>query len=142
MHCQKKVLSLVAHVLGKSELQEWCDLYVHNLREAIRKFMVNFLVGEPIFAHVKFVALSFVSLLCYVFMNVCRFLFMHVRLVLEGGLANQYDMVWATCMHGMGVMMSFVVPSIVSESTLSVPLICVRVLTFLLVIMCRNKVTC
>ena len=29
---------------------------------------------------------------------------MHVRLVLEGGLANLYGVVWATCMCGMGVM--------------------------------------
>ena len=29
---------------------------------------------------------------------------MHVRLVLEGGLANLYGVVWATCMRSMGVM--------------------------------------
>ena len=52
-------------------------------------------------------ALSFVSLLCYVLMNVCRFLIMHVRLVLEGGLTNLYGMVWATCMRGMSVVVPF-----------------------------------
>ena len=41
----------------------------------------------------NFMVASFVSLLCYVSMNVCRFLIMYVRLVLEGGLANLYGMV-------------------------------------------------
>ena len=61
---------------------------------------------------------SFVSLLCCV-MNVCRFLIMPVRLVLEGGLANLYGMVWATCMCGMGVKVPFEVPSIANESAMS-----------------------
>ena len=68
-------------------------------------------------------ATSFVSLLCYVFMNVCRFLIMHVRLVLEGGFANLYGMVWATCMHDMGAMVPFEVPSFASESAMSFPLL-------------------
>ena len=48
--------------------------------------MVNFFIGEPLSAYLNFMALSFVSLLCYVFMNACRFLIMLGRLVLEGGL--------------------------------------------------------
>ena len=68
-------------------------------------------------------ATSFVNLLCYVFMNVCRFLIMHVRLVLEGGLANLHGMVWATCMHSMGVMVPFEMPSIASKLAMLVPLI-------------------
>ena len=66
---------------------------------------------------------SFVILLCYVSMSVCRFLVMPVRLVLEGGLANLYCMVWATCMSGMGVMVPFEVPSIANELAMSFPLI-------------------
>ena len=64
-------------------------------------------------------AAYFVSLLCNVFMNICRFLIMHVRLLLEGGLANLYGMVWATCMRSMGVMVPFEVPSIAIESAMS-----------------------
>ena len=44
---------------------------------------------------------------------------MHVTLVLQGGLANLYDMVWATCMRGMGVMVPFKVPSFAIESAMS-----------------------
>jgi hypothetical protein len=57
---------------------------------------------------------------------------MHVRLVLEGGLANLYGMVCAICMHGMGVMVPFEVPSIVSESAVSFPFILVWALPFLI----------
>ena len=74
-------------------------------------------------AYVNFMALTFVSILCSIFMNVCRFFIVLVRLVLEGGLANLYGMVWATCMHGMGVMVSFEVLSFASESAMSFPLI-------------------
>ena len=42
------------------------------------------------FAYVNFMALSFVSLLCSIFMNVCRLIIMHVRLVRKGGLAYLY----------------------------------------------------
>jgi lipoprotein signal peptidase len=55
------------------------------------------------------------------FLNACKFLIMYVRLVLEGGLTNLYDMVWATCVHDMGVMVPFEVPSAASESTMSFP---------------------
>ena len=48
---------------------------------------------------------------------------MHVRLVLGGGLANLYGMVCATCMHGMGIMVPFEVPSIANESAMSFPFI-------------------
>ena len=48
---------------------------------------------------------------------------MLVRLVLEGGLANLYGMVWATCMCGMAVMVPFEVPSSANESAMSFPLI-------------------
>ena len=48
---------------------------------------------------------------------------MHVRLVLEGGLANLYGMVWATCMCCMDVMVPFEVPSIASELAMLFPLI-------------------
>ena len=68
-------------------------------------------------------AASFVSLLSYVFMNVCRFFIMYVRLVLEGGLGNLNGMVCSTCLRGMGVMVPFEVPSIASESAMSFPLI-------------------
>ena len=64
-------------------------------------------------------AASLVSLLCYVYMNGCRFLIMYVMLVLEGGLANIYGMVWATYMRNMGVLMPFEVPSIASEWAMS-----------------------
>ena len=79
----------------------------------------------------NFIVASFVSLLCYVLVNVCRFHIMLVRLVREGGLANLYGMVCATCMRGMGVMVPFEVPSIASESAMSFPLIHVWALTFL-----------
>ena len=67
--------------------------------------MVNSLIGDStiFFTNANFVALSFVSLLCIVAMNACKFIIMHVRLVFEGGLANLYDMVWTTCMHGTRV---------------------------------------
>ena len=39
------------------------------------------------FAYVNFMALSFVSLLCFIFMNVCRLIIMPIRLVLKGGLS-------------------------------------------------------
>jgi hypothetical protein len=49
------------------------------------------------------VAIAFVSRLCYVLKYDCRFLIMHVNLVLEGCLASQCGMAWATCMWGIGV---------------------------------------
>jgi hypothetical protein len=60
----------------------------------------------------------------------------------EGGLANLYGMVCATCMRGMGVMVPFEVPSIASELAMSFPLIHVWALTFWIVILCRNHVMC
>jgi hypothetical protein len=51
---------------------------------------VIFLIGKP-FSHICEFYGCF--LLCYVLMNVWRFLIMYVRLVLEGGLANLYGMV-------------------------------------------------
>ena len=57
------------------------------------------------------------------FLNACKFLIMYVRVVLEGGLTNLYDMVWA--MHDMGVMVPFEVPSAASESAMSFPIILV-----------------
>ena len=71
----------------------------------------------------NFTVASFVSLLCFLFMNVYRFFIMHVRLVLEGGLPRLYGMVWATCMRSMGVMVPFEVPSIASKSAMLFPLI-------------------
>ena len=118
----RRVFSTIAHVLGDSELEELCVLRVRSLwgfLEVVRQFVVNFLIGELFSTCVNFMALSFMSLSCYVFMNVHRFLIMHVRLVLEGGLANLYGMVWATCMRGMGVMVPFEVPSFANESTIS-----------------------
>lgn len=50
---------------------------------------------------------------------------MHGKSVLEGGLTNLYGMPWATCMHGMGVMVPFEVPSFANESAMSFPIILV-----------------
>lgn len=87
---------MVAHVLGKSDLEEWCDLCICNLRERLEN-----LCWRANFLHMRILWVFLVSLLCYVFYNVCRSLFMHIKLVLEGGLAIQYGMVWATCMRGI-----------------------------------------
>ena len=72
----QRFVSMIAHVLGKSEYEELCDLDVRSLwdfLEVIRQFVASFLIGEPLFAYVKFMALSLMSLLCCVFMKVCRF---------------------------------------------------------------------
>lgn len=37
-----------------------------------------------------------------------------VRLVVEGALASTYSMVWAMCIHGMGVIASIDVPLLAS----------------------------
>ena len=83
---------------------------------------IAFLVVGGVFAYVNSMALSFVSLLCFNFINVCRFLIVHVRLVLERSLANLYGIVWATCVYNMGVVVPFELPSFASESTMSFPL--------------------
>jgi hypothetical protein len=81
---------------------------------------IAYLVVGGLFAYVNVMALSFVSLLCSIFMNVCRFLIVHVRLVLERGSANLYGVVWATCVHNMGVMVDLELPSFASVSTMSI----------------------
>ena len=116
--------------MGKLELEELCDLCVCSLwgfQEVIRQYVVCGIssLESYFYAYVNFMALSFVSQLCYVFMNVCRFLIMHVRLVFEGGLATLYDMVWATCMHELGVVVHFKVLSYATESAMSLSLILV-----------------
>ena len=141
----EEIFSTIAHVLGGSELEELCDLGVHSLwgfSKVVRQFVVNFLIQSHFCTYVNFIVASFVSLLCYAFMNVCRFLIMLVRLVLEEGLANLYGMVCATCMRGMGVMVPFEVPSIANESAMSFPLIRVWALTFWIILLCRNHVMC
>ena len=57
-------------------------------------------------------AFIFVSLLCFVLIYDCRFLIIHVKWVVDGGLPTLYGIVWATCMSGIGVMLLFVVPTI------------------------------
>ena len=118
---------MVAHVLGKSELEELCDLGVCGLwgfPKVVRQFLVNFHVGEPFFRICEFCGCFFCEHIVFRFYEyVCRFLIMPVRLVVEGGLASLYGMVWATCMRGMGVMVPFEVPSIASESAMSFLLI-------------------
>ena len=45
---------MIAHVLGKSELAELCDLGIRSLwgfSKVVRQFVVNFLIGEPLFLH-------------------------------------------------------------------------------------------
>ena len=69
----KRIFPEIAHVLSEMKLEEVCHLCVHSLwgfLEVVRQFVVNFLIGEPFFAYVNFMALSFVSLLYYVFMYV------------------------------------------------------------------------
>lgn len=53
-------------------------------------------------------------LLCSSFMNVFRFRIIPMRLVVEGGIANLYGMVWAICICGVGVMACTIVTSLVS----------------------------
>ena len=64
---------MIAHVLGKSELEELRDLGVRSLwgfRKVVLQIVVNFLIGEPFFRICEFYGCFFVSLLCYVF-NEC-----------------------------------------------------------------------
>ena len=119
----KEFFPMIAHVLGKLELEELCDLCFHSLWGFAK--VVSQFVESHSSAYVNFMGLSFVSLLCFVFMNIFRFLIMLVRLVFEGGLAHLYGLVWATSMCGMSVMVSFEVPSFANESTMSFPLILV-----------------
>ena len=49
-------------------------------------------------------------------MNVFKFRIIPVGLVVDGGLASLYGMVWAMCICGVGVMVGFVVPSLASAS--------------------------
>jgi hypothetical protein len=68
---------MIAHVLGDLKLEELYDLGICSLwgfPRVVRQFVVNFLIGEPFFTYVNFMATSFVSLLLSVFINVCRFL--------------------------------------------------------------------
>ena len=51
------------------------------------------------------------GILCFVLIYDCSVLIIHVRLVHDGGLANLYDIVWATCMSGIGVMLLIMVPT-------------------------------
>ena len=44
-----------------------------------------------------------------------------MRLVVEGGLASLYGVVWVMCMCGIGVMASLCVPSLAGVSTKSLP---------------------
>ena len=46
-----------------------------------------------------------------------------MRLVVEGGLASLYGVVWAMSMCGINDMASLCVPSLASVSTLSLPAI-------------------
>ena len=56
------ILSMIAHVLDKLELEELCGLGIHSLwgfPKVARQFVVNFIIGEPFFAYVNFMATSF-----------------------------------------------------------------------------------
>lgn len=67
---------------------------------------------------------------------------MHVRLVLEGGLASLHGMVWATCMCGIGVMALLVVLLVASEYAISFPMMHLCTRTFWMVMLWRNHVMC
>lgn len=54
------------------------------------------------------------SLLCSLFINVLRLLIIPLELVIEGGLASLYGMMWATCICGIGVTLGLAVPSMAS----------------------------
>ena len=120
----REFFSKIAHVLSEMELEELCHLCVHSLwgfPNVVRQFVVNFLIGEPFFCICEFYGSFFYEPIVLCFYECCRLLIMHVRLVLEGGLANLYGMVWATCMHKMGVMVPFEVPSFASKLAMSIP---------------------
>jgi len=121
----KRIFPEIAHVLSEMKLEEVCHLCVHSLwgfLEVVRQFVVNFLIGEPFFCICEFYGSFFCEPIVLRFYVCCRFLIMHVRLVLEGGLANLHGMVRATCMRNMGVMVPFEVPSFASELAMSLPL--------------------
>ena len=47
---------MIAHVLGKLELEELCDSCIRSLwgfLEVVRQFVVDFLIGEPFFCTCK-----------------------------------------------------------------------------------------
>ena len=68
-------------------------------------------------------------------MDVCRFLTMHVRLVLEGGLANLYGMVCGLRVSTVWVSWCLLhYNELFSESVISSPLIYVWALTFWIVL--------
>ena len=48
---------MIAHVLGVSELEELCDLCIRSLwgfPKVVRQFVVNFLIGGPLFCICEF----------------------------------------------------------------------------------------
>ena len=53
-------------------------------------------------------------MLCSFIINDFRLCMILVRLVVEGALASTYSMVWAMCIHGMGVIASIDVPLLAS----------------------------
>lgn len=84
-------------------------------------------------------AYTFVSWLCYVLVYECRFLIVHVKLVLQVGLASLHglyayvvSMIW--CL--------FVVSCIASEYAMSLPFIHVCTLTFLDDYVVPKQITC
>ena len=61
---------MIAHVLGKSELEELCDLGVRSLwgfPKVVRQFVMDFLIGEPIFRICEFYGYFFCEplVLCF-----------------------------------------------------------------------------
>lgn len=108
----------------------------------VREFMMDFLDVEPFFGVCKFNDFSFVSLLCCVLMYDYRFLIISLGCCLRGVWLVYNGIVWAICICGIGVIVSFVVPFVASEYAMSFPFILVWALTFWMVMLCQNHFMC